>query len=63
MPAMAQMAGWQYQRGITIQENSGETEPEPGEDGTESTQDTPGFAVFVAAAGVLLVVLLIKGSR
>lgn len=25
MPAIAQMAGWQYQREITIQENSGET--------------------------------------
>jgi len=36
---------------------------EPGVEQTESPQDTPGFAALVAAAGVLLVVLLIKRRR
>ena len=35
----------------------------PGADGTESPQDTPGFAAVVAAIGMLLVVLLIKRRR
>ncbi len=70
--ASAGLAGWQYQREITIQENSGETltlivEPEPtvtkfesGEsEGPES--ELPGFAAVVAVIGLLAVYL--RGKR